>query len=179
MVDVNKLDEELGDADSEQLQYIYDTQKDLYSAEELAYILKLKAMRVQEEDAEERALLAKAEEYLPKEINCPKCDGPNDFHNDVCRFCGAKLKKAEYYNRAAIWPWVLRTTRILLESWMTRSVVLSSRNISSASLFLSLAGSWEASFSHETTPRSMMRASSASCLVSPPASLSSFFTSTS
>lgn len=29
MVDVNKLDEELGDADSEQLQYIYDTQKDL------------------------------------------------------------------------------------------------------------------------------------------------------
>lgn len=100
MVDVNKLDEELGDADSEQLQYIYDTQKDLYSAEELAYILKLKAMRVQEEDAEEKALLAKAEEYLPKEINCPKCDGPNDFHNDVCRFCGAKLKKAEYYNRA-------------------------------------------------------------------------------
>lgn len=100
MVDVNKLDEELGDADSEQLQYIYDTQKDLYSAEELAYILKLKAKRIQEEEGEEKALHAKAEEYLPKEINCPKCDGPNDFHDDVCRFCGAKLNKAEYYNRA-------------------------------------------------------------------------------
>lgn len=100
MVDANKLDEELGDADSEQLQYIYDTQKDLYSAEELAYILKLKAKRIQEEEGEEKALQAKAEEHLPKEINCPKCDGPNDFHEDVCRFCGAKLNKAKYYGRA-------------------------------------------------------------------------------
>lgn len=100
MVDVDKLDVELGDADSEQLQYIYDTQKDLYSAEELAYILKLKAMRVQEEEGEERALQAKAEEYLPKEISCPKCDGPNDFHDDICRFCGAKLDKTEYYSKA-------------------------------------------------------------------------------
>lgn len=100
MVDIDKLDEELGDADSEQLQYIYDTQKDLYSAEELAYILKLKAARIQEEEDEEKALQVKAEEYLPEEINCPKCDGPNDFHYDTCRFCGAKLDKAEYYRRA-------------------------------------------------------------------------------
>ena len=100
MIDADKLDRELADADSEQLQYIYDTQQDLYSAAELAYILKLKERRLQEEAAKEKELNAKVELYLPKEIKCHKCDGPNDFNNDTCQFCGAKLDKKHYYEAA-------------------------------------------------------------------------------
>lgn len=35
---------------------------------------------------------------LPKEIECPKCGGPNPFKNDTCSFCGYKLNKQKYYN---------------------------------------------------------------------------------
>ena len=42
--------------------------------------------------------MEKIEKLLPKEIECPKCFGPNEFKNDLCAFCGAKINKEKYYN---------------------------------------------------------------------------------
>lgn len=100
MIDTESLNADLAECDSQMLQYIYDTQKDLYSEEELKYILKLREERLIEEAEERRALETESEKYLPKEIECPKCGGPNEFKNDTCKFCGAKFNKDEYYERA-------------------------------------------------------------------------------
>ena len=79
----------------DELELIYETQKELYSAEEMDFIYQ----RIQEVKAEEKAKLdAWVEQNLPKEINCPKCEGPNPFENKNCSFCGHKLDKSRYYD---------------------------------------------------------------------------------
>lgn len=79
----------------DELELIYETQKDLYSAEEMDLILQ----RIDALKAEEKKKLdAWIEEKLPKEIRCPKCDGPNSFSNDCCDFCGHKFNKSKYYD---------------------------------------------------------------------------------
>ena len=78
----------------EELNLIYETQKDLYSEEEIRVISDVIIQKKQEEKEEiEKTILSK----LPKEIICPKCDGPSPFENDTCRFCGCKLDKHKYY----------------------------------------------------------------------------------
>ena len=100
MIDKQKLDEELADCTSELLQYIYDSQKELYSEEELEYILERKEIQLAKEAEEKRKLEAEAKKYLPAQIDCPKCGGPNGFKRDTCKFCGAKLDKASYHEHA-------------------------------------------------------------------------------
>ena len=74
----------------EELELIYETQKDLYTEEEMSLIKKhLEQCKKTEKE--------KLEKMLPKEINCSKCDGPNAFENNNCVFCGAKLNKNKYY----------------------------------------------------------------------------------
>ncbi len=100
MIDKQRLDEELADCSSELLQYIYDSQKELYSEEELEYILKRKEIQLTKEAKEQEELEAEAKKYLPKEIDCPKCGGPNEFKRDTCKFCGATLNKDSYHEHA-------------------------------------------------------------------------------
>ncbi len=90
-MDKNKLLEEIKDNTLDELEFIYDSQKDLYSEEEMAIIKE----KIEQYKKEERA---KIEKMLPKEIECPKCGGPNPFKNDTCSFCGYKLNKQKYYN---------------------------------------------------------------------------------
>lgn len=79
----------------DELELIYDTQKDLYSAEELDAInQRIQEIRKKEQDA----INAWIEQNLPKEINCPKCEGPNPFENKVCSFCGYVFDKSKYYD---------------------------------------------------------------------------------
>lgn len=100
MIDKQKLDEELADCSSELLQYIYDSQKDLYSEEELEYILERKEIQLAKEAEERKELEAEAKKYLPAKIDCPKCGGPNEFKRDTCKFCGATLEKDSYHEHA-------------------------------------------------------------------------------
>ena len=72
------------------LKLIFETQKDLYSQEEMALIEQEIERRQQEK---QKQIIAQ----LPKEIICPKCDGPNPFENDTCQFCGYKFDKRKYY----------------------------------------------------------------------------------
>ena len=77
------------------LQLIYDTQKELYSYEEMEII----RQRIDElEKEKQNAINAWIEQNLPKEISCPKCDGPNPFENSHCLFCGHALDKTMYYD---------------------------------------------------------------------------------
>ncbi len=99
MVD-EKLDLELAEYTSEELQEIHDTQQDLYSAEELSYMEGLiEERKVQEQRAREE-FEHKVEENLPEEIKCQKCGGPNEITRDTCKFCGVKLDKSEAYAAA-------------------------------------------------------------------------------
>lgn len=75
----------------EELELIYETQKDLYTEEEMLLIHKQIEMYEQKEKE-------KIEKLLPKELQCPKCEGPNSFENDECVFCGSKLDKTKYYD---------------------------------------------------------------------------------
>ena len=75
----------------DELELIYETQKDLYTGEEMALIKK----QLEQYEKEEKE---KIEKMLPKEINCSKCEGPNPFKNEECVFCGAKLDKKKYYS---------------------------------------------------------------------------------
>lgn len=100
MIDKQKLDEELADCSSELLQYIYDSQKHLYSEEELEYILERKEIQLAKEAEERKELEAEAKKYLPAKIDCPKCGGPNEFKRDTCKFCGATLEKDSYREHA-------------------------------------------------------------------------------
>lgn len=63
----------------EELELIYETQKDLYTDEEM--ILIKKQIELYEQKEKE-----KIEKLLPKEIKCSKCEGPNAFENDECVF---------------------------------------------------------------------------------------------
>lgn len=93
MLDKKKLDEELIGYTPEELQYIHDTQQDLYSEEELAYLLEVAEQRRSE-------LKSEAAQYLPREIECEKCGAPNPIENEVCQYCENKLDKKRYYDRA-------------------------------------------------------------------------------
>ncbi len=83
--------EEIKSYTLEDLELIYETQKDLYTSEEMELIFeKINEIK--------KAEIERINEMLPSEINCPKCDGPNPFSNDVCGFCGHKIDKSKYYN---------------------------------------------------------------------------------
>lgn len=82
---------EIEEYSSEELELIYETQKDLYTVEEMTLIK-------ERLEIYEKAEKEKIEKMLPKEIKCHKCDGPNLFENDECIFCGAKLDKDKYYS---------------------------------------------------------------------------------
>lgn len=75
------------------LRLIYEGQKDLYSQEELKIIYD-KITHLEEEENKAKETWIK--EHLPKEINCPKCDGPNSSENDCCSFCGYKFDKNQF-----------------------------------------------------------------------------------
>lgn len=81
----------------DELELIFETQKDLYSQEEMDLICRRIADVKAEEKEKRDAWIA---ENLPKEIRCPKCDGPNPFSNDRCQFCGHKFDKSKYYDPA-------------------------------------------------------------------------------
>lgn len=48
-------------------------------------------------EKEEKDRQEKLKKLLPKEIECPKCLGPNPIGNEECCFCGSKLNKEKYY----------------------------------------------------------------------------------
>ena len=76
------------------LKTIFETQKDLYSSEEMEIIhQRIQAIELEEKE-KTKAWIA---EHIPKEIICPKCDGPNPFENDHCCFCGHFLDKKKYF----------------------------------------------------------------------------------
>ena len=77
------------------LKLIFETQKDLYTSEEMDTI----CLRIQALEKEKQEKLdAWIEAHLPKEILCPKCDGPNSFESECCSFCGHVLDKSKYYD---------------------------------------------------------------------------------
>lgn len=87
------LRRELEDYSSKELEYIFDTQKNLFSEEEMNCIAGL----IEERRGEERARVA---QFLPEEIECPKCGAPNEFERDVCKYCGFGFNKKPYYEMA-------------------------------------------------------------------------------
>ena len=94
-MDTQKLLDEIKSCSLDELKLIYETQKDLYTDEEMAVIQK----QIKEIEATEKAAQdAWIAENLPKEIPCPKCDGPNPVENDKCCFCGQTLDKRKYYD---------------------------------------------------------------------------------
>ena len=94
MIDKAKLNEEFKEYTAEELQYIHDTQQDLYSPEELTYMEE--AIARKEEEFRDKLI-----DYLPEEIECEKCGGPNKFSNETCEYCGHPLNKSSYLKRAA------------------------------------------------------------------------------
>lgn len=94
-MNTNSFLEEISTYSIYDLKLIFETQKDLYSAEEMELIQN----RIQElEEKQSQAQKEFIEKNLPKEILCPKCDGANPFENDTCCFCGYKLDKRKYYS---------------------------------------------------------------------------------
>lgn len=94
-MDKQKFIDEIKDYSTEDLQLILNTQKDLYSSEELSIIeSQLKEHEKQDKIKQQEFI----EQHLPKEITCPKCDGVNDFSNDNCCYCGFKFDKKKYYS---------------------------------------------------------------------------------
>ena len=89
----------------EELEMIYETQKELYTEDEMR-IIKQIIDRFEEEESDPIKRItnhytkeekARIEKLLPQSIMCPKCEGPNLFSNDKCDFCGADLEKEKYY----------------------------------------------------------------------------------
>ena len=78
------------------LELIIETQKDLYSDEELSIMKSMVKNKKIEEDLE---LQEKIKSCLPSTIICEKCDAPNNFENDICEFCEAKIEKSKYYSK--------------------------------------------------------------------------------
>lgn len=97
---IDPIDVELEGNTLEELQYIYETQQDLYTPEELESIEALIASRRAAYDAEKTKIEGLAEEFLPDQIPCQKCGGNNSFGNANCRFCEVELDKSKYYIRA-------------------------------------------------------------------------------
>jgi len=94
-MNTQELMKEIQQYSIDELELIYDTQKDLYSSDELEVIYQqIQAVRRKEEEAKK----AWIEQNLPKEIVCPKCEGPNPFENNECAFCGCVFDKAKYYD---------------------------------------------------------------------------------
>lgn len=85
-----KLQDELKGLSSDDLALILKDQKDMYSSEELEEINEMLIQQKSKEDEYCKSL-------LPEEIVCHKCDGINSFSADVCKYCGVKLKKDDYY----------------------------------------------------------------------------------
>ena len=92
-MDCAKLEEELAEYPSKELQYIHDTQQDLYSADELDYMRDIVERRKREE-------LERMKAFLPKEIECEKCGAPNEFERSTCKYCENELDKSAYYEKA-------------------------------------------------------------------------------
>lgn len=86
----NKLREELKDCTSEELWLIYDTQKELYSEEELSVIRQMAKQRKSRED-EEKAAVKKLR--APKMTVCESCGTVNDPGVRRCVSCGQKLRE--------------------------------------------------------------------------------------
>ena len=85
--------EELADCTIDELELIVESQNNAYSNEEMQIVEQV----LKEKQNEYKQML---EKRLPKEIDCPKCEGPNDFKNDVCVFCGCTLNKEKYYSES-------------------------------------------------------------------------------
>lgn len=83
------------------LKTIFETQKDLYSSEEMEIIHQHIQVKEKEKQDEIDAWIR---EHIPKEIICPKCDGPNPFENKCCAFCGYIFDKRKYYNPEYYFP---------------------------------------------------------------------------
>ena len=93
-MDKEKFLEEIKDNTLEDLEIIYETQKDLYSEEEMEIIKK----RINEfKEKAEKEKQEKIKKLLPKEIECPSCFALNSFSNEECISCGCKLDKSKYY----------------------------------------------------------------------------------
>ena len=90
ITEIDKLRKEMKSYSDEELELIIETQKDLYSMEEM----QLLEQEWKKREAERQARIIA---HLPKEIVCPKCDGVNPFRNDNCQFCGYPLDKKKYY----------------------------------------------------------------------------------
>lgn len=71
------------------LKLIIDTQKDLYSLEEMDLIKKYYESKMQKY----------IKDNLPKSINCPKCDAENNISNSECEYCGCHLDTSIYYDK--------------------------------------------------------------------------------
>ena len=82
---------DIKDYDIDDLQLIYDTQKELYTSEEMQVI----KSRIEE--------LKSKQKQFPKKIKCHKCDQFNPFENDICMFCQCKLDKRKYYREDYIY----------------------------------------------------------------------------
>lgn len=85
-----------------ELELIQETQRDLYTQEEMnivSQMLKEKRQAAAEAnvlEAEEKA--HRINDMLPTEIKCSKCDGVNAFTSDVCKYCGVEFDKRKYYD---------------------------------------------------------------------------------
>lgn len=86
----NNFFNEINQYDYDDLKLIYDTQKDLYSTDELETI-KTRLKELQDKGQ------TKPPKQFPKTIKCNKCDQINPFNNDICAFCKCKLNKDKYY----------------------------------------------------------------------------------
>ena len=83
----------------DELELISETQENLYSEEEMKEIRALLQEKINKEKARRETFI---KERLPDIINCSKCDGPNEFANEVCKYCGSRLEKKAYYYAASI-----------------------------------------------------------------------------
>lgn len=93
----NDFYKEIENNSIEELELIFETQKELYSNEEMQMISqRILELKTQKEQLEQKKL----KKLLPKEIACPKCDGLNGFEATECQYCGYNLenKKTKYYS---------------------------------------------------------------------------------
>ena len=86
----------------DELEYIYETQQDLYSAEELRGMPELISSRRAAYEAEKGRIEELLEDFLPNELPCHKCGGNNAFANTRCKFCNVELDKSKCYARARL-----------------------------------------------------------------------------
>lgn len=80
---MSNLLDEIEQMPDDELELIFDEQKDLYTAEELRLI---------ELELDRRGLYT----IPPNEIPCQKCDGINPYEYKKCKYCGAVIDKNDY-----------------------------------------------------------------------------------